>query len=173
MTMETIDALRGRRSVRSYEDRPVPPEAVRAIAEAGTFAPSGNGNQMTRIIAITDRALRDRLSQLNAAVRGMDDDPFYGAPAVLVVLADSSVSTYLQDGSLVMGNLMNAAYDQGLGSCWVHRAKEQFESDEGRALLEELGMPAGLVGIGNCIIGYADGSAVADERKEGRIAYWV
>lgn len=170
--METIDALRGRRSIRSYEDKPVPSEMVRTIAEAGTFAPSGNGNQLTRIVAVTDRGLRDRLSRLNAAARGVDDDPFYGAPAVLVVLADPSAGNYVQDGSLVMGNMMSAARDLGLGSCWVHKAKEQFEGEEGRTILRELGLPENLVGIGNCIVGYPAGEwPEAEERREGRILY--
>ena len=122
------------------------------------------------MIAITDRETRDRLSAMNAAVMGMGDDPFYGAPAVIVVLADKRVPTYLYDGSLVMGNLMNAAHALGIGSCWIHRAKEEFESEEGKALLKKLGIEGDYEGIGHCILGYeAEPGKPAVPRKESYI----
>ena len=126
---EALEVMRQRRSVRSYKADPIPRELLEKVLEAGTYAPTGMGRQSPIILAVTDKALRDRIAKLNAAVMGRDNDPFYGAPAVLVVLADKSVPTYLYDGSLVMGNLLNAAHDVGLGACWIHRAKEVFASE--------------------------------------------
>jgi nitroreductase len=128
------------------------------------------GQQSPIMIAVTDRETRDRLSRMNAAVMGSDQDPFYGAPAVIVVLADRNIPTYLYDGSLVMGNLLNAAHALGLGSCWIHRAKEEFDSEEGKALLRSLGIHGDWEGIGHCILGYADGPCrPAAERKANYI----
>jgi nitroreductase len=125
------------------------------------------------IIAVTNKEMRDRMSKLNAGVMGADNDPFYGAPVVLVVLADKSVHTCVEDGSLVMGNLMNAAHAKGLGSCWIHRAREVFESEEGKQILKELGIEGDYVGVGNCILGYTKGDyPEAKPRKENWV-YWV
>ena len=146
---EALEVMRQRRSVRSYKADPIPRELLEKVLEAGTYAPTGMGRQSPIILAVTDKALRDRIAKLNAAVMGRDNDPFYGAPAVLVVLADKSVPTYLYDGSLVMGNLLNAAHDVGLGACWIHRAKEVFASEEGKAILRELGVEGDYEGIGN------------------------
>ncbi|MBR2502892.1 MAG: nitroreductase family protein, partial [Oscillospiraceae bacterium] len=129
----------------------------------------GKGLQAGLIIAVTDKAMRDRLSALNAAVMGTDTDPFYGAPVVLVVLANKEVPTYIYDGSLVMGNLMTAANALGIGSCWIHRAKQVFESEEGRQILADLGIEGQWEGIGNCILGYADEVKEAKPRKENWI----
>ena len=169
--MNTMDTIKNRRSVRKYEDRPAEKEKLDRIIEAGLYAASGMGRQSPIILAVTDRKLRDRLSAMNAAVMGREGtDPFYGAPAVLVVLADKNVRTYLYDGSLVMGNLMLAAYEEGLGSCWIHRAKEMFESEEGKEILKDLGIEGDFEGIGNCIIGYsAEGELPAKERRENRV----
>ena len=153
---EVIKAIKTRRSVKSYKPDAIPTELLDAILEAGTYAPTGRNMQSPIIIAVTDKTTRDRLSRLNAGVMGMDGDPFYGAPAVLVVLADRSRSTYLYDGSLVMENLMLAAHSLGLGSCWIHRAKEVFDSAEGKELLSSLGIKGDYEGIGNCIVGYTD-----------------
>ena len=131
------------------------------------------GAQSPIIVAVTDRQTRDRLAELNAAVMGGGSDPFYGAPAVLVVLADRSVPTYLYDGSLVMGNLMNAAHAVGLGSCWIHRAKEVFDSEEGKALLKEWGIEGDYEGIGNCIIGYPKGEAPQPKARKAGYVYHV
>ena len=128
---------------------------MNAIIEAGTYAATGMGKQSPIIIAVTDKETRDLLSKLNAAAMGADMDPFYGAPEVLVVLANKSVPTYIYDGSLVMGNLMNAAADLGVACCWIHRAKEEFESEEGKEILEKLGIEGEYEGIGNLILGYA------------------
>ena len=121
---ETIENLMTRRAIRSYQDRMPEMELVEKVAEAGTYAPTGMGRQSPVIVAVTDKAVRDRISRLNARVMGSDKDPFYGAPVVLVVLADRSVPTHVYDGALVMGNMLNAAHALGLGSCWIHRAKE-------------------------------------------------
>lgn len=160
----------GRRSIRAYSDKLVPADIVRRICNAGLYAASGNGMQSTIVVAVSDKGTRDKMSALNAAVLGQEGDPFYGAPVVLTVLARAEAGTHLQDGSLTMATLMLAARAEGLGSCWVHRAKEQFEGEEGRVLYRELGIPEGYVGIGNCILGYpADGFPEADARHEGRV----
>lgn len=152
---EVIECLETRRSIRSYDSEKVPSrELVAKVAEAGTFAANGRGKQSPLIVAVTDRRVRDLLSRMNAGILGTDSDPFYGAPVVLVVLADRSRPTYVYDGSLVMGNLMNAAHALGIGSCWIHRAKEVFDSPEGRRLLEEWGIHGDYEGIGHCVLGY-------------------
>ena len=152
---ETLTTLKTRRSCRAYKDELIEEEKLNAILEAGTFAATGMGRQSPIIIAVTDRAMRDRLSEMNAAILGRTGDPFYGAPELLIVLADKTVPTYLYDGSLVMGNLMNAAADLGVACCWIHRAKEEFESDEGKAILKSLGIEGDYEGIGHLILGYA------------------
>ena len=167
---EVIKALKERRSVKSYKPTPIPAEILDAILEAGTYAPTGRNMQSPIIIAVTDKNLRDKISKLNAEVMGMDGDPFYGAPAVLVVLADKSRNTYLYDGSLVMENLMLAAHSLGLGSCWIHRAKEVFDSEEGREILASLGIEGDYEGIGNCIVGYTQNPpAERKPRKENYV----
>lgn len=167
---ETLTTLKTRRSCRAYKPELIEEEKLNAILEAGTYAATGMGKQSPVIIAVTDREVRDQLSKINAAVMGVDFDPFYGAPEVLVVLADKSVPTYVFDGSLVMGNMMNAAADLGVASCWVHRAKEEFESETGKEILEKLGIEGDYEGIGNLILGYAaDPAAAPAPRKENYI----
>ena len=169
---EVIKAIKERRSVKSYRPDPIPNKLLAAVLEAGTYAPTGRNMQSPIIIAVTDKKLRDRLAKLNADVMGFDSDPFYGAPAVLVVLADRERPTYLYDGSLVMENLMLAAHSLGLGSCWIHRAKEVFDSAEGKEILSSLGISGNYEGIGNCIIGYLDGEYPAPkEIREGRVFF--
>ena len=167
---EVIKNLVERRSVRSYKDTPIPNEILDEILKAGTFAPTGRNKQAPIIIAVTTKALRDRLSKINAGIMGVDSDPFYGAPTVLVVLCDKTVPTYIYDGSLVMGNLLNAAHALGVSGCWIHRAKETFETDDGKEILKELGIKGNYEGIGNCILGYADGELPeASPRKDGYV----
>ena len=167
---EALKMLRERRSCRSYKPDLIPEEVLEQILEAGTYAATGMGRQSPLMIAVTDRALRDRLSRMNAAVMGMEGDPFYGAPELIIVLADRRVPTCLYDGSLVMGNLMLAAHALGVGSCWIHRAKEEFDSEEGKALLRELGIEGDYEGIGHCILGYPAGPCrPAAPRKENYI----
>lgn len=170
---EVLKALTERRSVKKYKDTPVPRELIEEIAEAGTYAPSGLNKQASIIIAVTNKELRDRLSALNAKVRGIDTDPFYGAPAVLVVLYDKSVFTGIYDGSLVMQNLMMAAHSLGLGSCWIHRAKEVFETPEGKEILKDLGIIGDYEGVGNCIVGYADGEYPKLKPRKENYVYYV
>lgn len=152
---ETLNVLKTRRSCRSYKPDPVEDEKLNAIIEAGTFAATGMGKQSPIILIVKDKALRDKLMKMNAAIMGMDIDPFYGAPELLIVLADKAMPTYIYDGSLVMGNMMNAAADLGVASCWIHRAKEEFECEEGRAILKDLGIEGDYEGIGHLILGYA------------------
>ncbi len=168
---EILQNMQARRSIRKYKPDAVPRELLEEIAKAGSYAASGMGRQSPVILVVTDKKLRDELSSLNAAIMGRDGDPFYGAPAVLVVLADKSVPTHVYDGSLVMGNLMNAAHALGLGSCWIHRAKETFESERGKEILKSLGIEGDYEGIGNCIIGYPDEQKEAKPRKENYIYY--
>ncbi len=170
---EVIKAIKSRRSVKSYKSDPIPAEMLDAILEAGTYAPTGRNAQSPIIIAVTDKAVRDKLAKLNAEIMGFDGDPFYNAPAVLIVLADKSRSTYLYDGSLVMENLMLAAHSLGLGSCWIHRAKEMFESGEGKTLLASLGIEGDYEGIGNCIIGYTDTPPAPQKPRKENYIYKV
>lgn len=154
--MDAMTNLLTRRSVRSYQDKPVEKDVLDRILTAGTYAATGMNKQAPIIIAVTNKEMRDRLSRLNAAVMGSDNDPFYGAPAVLIVLADRAVRTHIYDGSLVMGSLMLAAHAEGVASCWIHRAKEVFDSAEGKEILKSLGIEGDYEGVGNLIIGYAD-----------------
>lgn len=171
---EVLECLKTRRSIRAFEpDKKPSKELVAKVVEAGTFAPTGMGKQSPVIVAVMDKAVRDRLSKMNADVLGSASDPFYGAPVVLVVLADRSRPTYLYDGSLVMGNLLNAAHALGLGSCWIHRAKEVFDSEDGRDLLRQWGIEGDYEGIGHCVLGYSkDGKEPqAAPRKSDYVRY--
>ena len=169
---ETMQNILTRRSIRSYKPDPVPRELIDQVVRAGTYAPTGMGEQSPIILAVTDRETRDRLSRANAKIMGRDIDPFYGAPAVLVVLADKSKPNHVYDGSLVMANLMLAAHALGLGSCWINRARQVFERPEWQELLRSLGVEGEYEGIANCILGYPDGPAPeADPRKENYVYY--
>lgn len=158
-----------RRSVRKYSDRPVEDEKLDKVLTAGLYAPTGMNNQAPILVAVRDKAIRDKLSRMNAAVMGTSGDPFYGAPCVIVVLSDPERMTWVEDGSLMLGNLMNAAHSLGLGSCWIHRAKECFDTPEGKELLRAWGVPENYRGVGNCILGYAAEEPEAKPRKSGRI----
>lgn len=178
----TIENIIARRSVKKYLDRQVPQDLLEEIVKAGTYAPTGMNRQSPIIIAVTNKELRDRLSRINLEIimngklqtSSGHDDPFYGAPVVLVVLARKDVSTRVYDGSLVMENMMIAAQSLGLGSCWIHRAQQTFETEEGRQILRELGIPDEYEGIGNCIIGYAAPDALKPQapRKSDYVT-WV
>ena len=154
--MDAMINLLTRRSIRKYKPDMLPREVVDKIIEAGTYAPTGKNQQSPIILAVTNKALRDRMSELNRQVLGIDSDPFYGAPVVLVVLAERSNPNHVYDGALVMENLMLAAHAMGIGSCWINRAREVFDRDEGKAILAQLGIEGDYEGIGNCILGYAD-----------------
>ena len=170
--MEALESMLTRVSVKKYKSDPVPKELIDKIVEAGIHAANGLNKQSPIILAVTNKEIRDKLSFYNA---GKDPfkraDPFYGAPVVLVVLADKNVPTYLYDGSLVMGNLMTAAHALGLGACWIHRAKETFENPEWQAFLKKQGIQGDYEGIGNCVIGYADITPEKKPRKENRVYY--
>ena len=170
---ETLTTLKTRRSCRAYKPEHIEEEKLNAILEAGTFTATGMGKQSPIIIVVKDPEIRETLRKLNAAVMGMDIDPFYGAPDLLVVLASKSVPTYLYDGSLVMGNMMNAAADLGVASCWIHRAKEEFESEEGKAILKKLGIEGDYEGIGNLILGYAEKPAAEAAPRKGDYIYRI
>jgi len=170
--MSAMENMLTRRSVRKYKSDMIPRETLDQILRAGAYAATGRNLQSPIMIAVTNRELRDRLSAMNARIMGTETDPFYGAPVVVIVLADRSVPTYVYDGSLVMGNLMLAAHELGIGSCWIHRAKEEFDSEEGKQILRELGVEGDYEGIGHCILGYADGPLpAAKARKENYIYY--
>ena len=164
---EVIKNMEERRSVRGYKPDMIRKEDLDTIIEAGTYAATGMGMQSPIIVAVTDKATRDQLSAMNAKIMGTDTDPFYGAPVVLIVLADKARPTYLYDGSLVMGNLMNAAHSLGIGSCWIHRAKEEFESEEGKALLKKWGIEGDYEGIGHCVLGYECDIWITKDRFAG------
>ena len=152
---DTLTTLKTRRSCRAYKPEHVEDEKLNAIMEAGTYAATGMGKQSPIILVVKDYEIRNKLAKINAAAMGMEIDPFYGAPELLVVLGNKDIPTYIYDGSLVMGNMMNAAADLGVASCWVHRAKEEFESEEGKEILKKLGIEGNYEGIGNLILGYA------------------
>ncbi len=166
---ETIKTMKSRCSVKKYASKQVPDDILDAILEAGLYAPSGLNNQQVYTVAVRDRETRDLLAEMNTKLRGVTSDTFYGAPCVIVVLADPQNGTWVEDGSLVMGNLLNAATALGVSSCWIHRARETFDTPEGKALLKKWGLPEQLRGVGNCILGYADGDTARKPRKEGRI----
>lgn len=170
---EVMQNMITRRSIRDYKSDMVPKDVIDRIVEAGTYAATGMGKQSPIIIAVTNKELRDKLSKKNAEIMGHPDmDPFYGAPVVLIVLANKERLTYLYDGSLVMGNLMLAAHDEGLGSCWIHRAKEEFESPFGKEILKSLGIEGDYEGIGHCVVGYANGEEPkAAPRKTDYVHY--
>ena len=169
---EIINAMKERRSIRKFKPEMPAKADLDQIIEAGLYAANGRGMQGAIIIAVTDKAARDKLSDTNRKIGGWEEgfDPFYGAPAVLIVLGNKDISTGIYDGSLVMGNLMLAAHSLGLGSIWIHRAKEEFEMPEYKKLLDDLGIKGNWEGIGHCAIGYTDGDAPkAAERKDGRV----
>ena len=172
---EIIRAMEERRSIRSFKPEMPPKEVLQQIVEAGLYAASGKGQQAAIVVAVTNKALRDKLAEENRRIAGAPEgsDPFYGAPAVLVVLGRKDWPTHVYDGSLVMGNLLLAAHALGLGSIWIHRAKEEFEEPEYQQLLKDLGVEGEWEGIGHCAMGYLNGEAPAPApRKPGRV-FWA
>lgn len=172
---EVIKAMKERRSIRKFKAEMPPKADLEQIVEAGLYAANGRGRQAVITIAVTDKELRDKLSEVNNEIMGGPEgnDPFYGAPAILIVLANKEVPTAPYDGSLVMGNLMLAAHFLGLGSIWIHRAKEEFEMPEYQKLLKDLGIEGEWEGIGHCAVGYIDGeNPAAAPRNDGRV-FWV
>ncbi len=168
---ETLRVLKERRSVRRYKAEQITEAELNAVLEAGTWAPSAKGLQTSILVVVQDPETIAYMSRLNAEIQGNPGtDPFYGAPTVVVVLGDGEKLNWLQDGSLVMGNLMNAAAALGLGSCWINRAMELFDRPEGKELLKKWGLPETYRGVGNCILGYVDGELPDPKpRKDGWI----
>ena len=171
--MDAITCLKERRSVRAYRAEQVKEKQLEIILEAGKFAPTGMGKQSPIMIVIQDKETIAKLSKLNAAVMGAETDPFYGAPTVIAVLADAERPTYLEDGSLVMGNLMNAAYAVEVDSCWIHRAREVFAGEEGKALLNKWGIDGNYIGIGFCILGYRAAELPSPRPRKENYVYRV
>lgn len=167
---DVLEKIKTRRSVRKFKSEMPSKELIDQVVEAGLYAASGMDRQGVITLVVTQKELRDQLSKANAQIMGKEDfDPFYGAPCILVVLANKDYPTYLYDGSLVMGNLMLAAHAVGLASCWIHRAKEEFEQEEYQDLLKSLGIEGNWEGIGHCVLGYADQEAAGHPRKENRV----
>lgn len=172
---EIMKAIKERRSIRKFKPDMPTKEVLEQITEAGLYAASGMGKQTVITVAVTNKEMRDALSEANRSIGGWEEgfDPFYGAPVILIVLADKSSGTRIYDGSLVMGNMMLAAHSLGLGSIWIHRAKEEFETDKWQKLLADLGVEGEWEGIGHCAVGYIDGEMPkAAARKDNRV-FWV
>ena len=172
---DTLKVLETRRSCRNFKPDMISRDELDAIVRAGTYAATGMGKQSPIIIAVTDRKMRDEISEANRKVGGGQEgvDPFYGAPVILIVLAKKDVRTYVYDGSLVMGNLMNAAESLGVASIWIHRAKEEFESDFGKEILKKLGIEDEYEGIGHCALGYAAEPAKAPAPRKENYVYYI
>lgn len=174
-TNEVLRVLENRRSCRKFKPDMITKDELDSVIRAGTYAPTGMGKQSPIIIAVTDKELRKKLAIENAKIAGWkeDFDPFYGAPVVLIVLADKSIWTYKEDGSLVLGNMLNAAESLGLGSIWIHRAKEEFESDFGKEILKSLGISGEYEGIGHCALGYRDGEKQEPAPRKENYVYMI
>lgn len=172
---DTLTTLLTRRSCRAYKPELIEEDKLQKIIEAGTYAASGMGKQSAIIIAVTNRELRDRIASMNAVFMGKepDYDPFYGAPEMLIVLANKAIPTCVCDGSLVLGNMMNAAAALGVGSCWINRAKQEFETEEGKAILASLGIEGEYEGVGHLAIGYAAAPDAAPAPRKENYVYYV
>ena len=165
---ETLNTLKTRRSIRKYKSGQIRKEDLDAVLEAAKYAPTSNGRQGNLFVVAQDEALRKQLAKMNAAVLGKDMDPYYGAPTVILVFADKTKATPVEDGSLALGNMFNAAAALGLGSCWIHRAREMFENEGGKRLRQRWGIEDRFVGVGACILGYPDGDLPAPApRRDG------
>lgn len=171
---EVIKTLTERRSIRKFKLELPSRADLEQIIDAGLYAASGMGKQAAIVIAVTNKELRDKISEDNRKILGAPEgfDPFYGAPVILMVLADKSIPTHIYDGSLMLGNLMNAAHSLGLGSIWIHRCREEFEQEDYSRMLADLGIVGDYEGIGHLAVGYVDGDAPAPApRRDGRV-YW-
>jgi nitroreductase len=154
---ETIKTLLARRSIRKFKPEQIREEELNAILKAGMYAPSGANQQSALFVVIQDKETLKKLSAMNAAVLGKDIDPYYNAPTVILVFADKSKIAPVEDASLALGNMFNAAASLGIGSCWVHRAKQMFETAAGKDLMSKWGVAGDYIGVGSCILGYPDG----------------
>ena len=172
---EIIKAIKERRSIRKFKTQIPRKEDLTQIIEAGLYAASGRGKQAAIVLAVTNPQMREKLVKANCKIGGWPDgfDPFYGAPAILVVLGDKTCHTQLYDGSLMMGNMLLAAHSLGLGSIWIHRAKEEFEQDEWKKLLADLGVQGEWEGIGHCAVGYTEGDVPAPAPRKDNRVFWI
>ena len=172
---ETLKVLESRRSCRKFKPDMITDEELNSVIKAGTYAPTGMGKQSPIIIAVTNKEMRRKIVEENRKIGGWPEgfDPFYGAPVILIVLANKEIWTYQNDGSLVIGNMLNAAESLGLGSIWIHRAKEEFESDFGKNLLKELGIEGEYEGIGHCALGYIDGEKSQAVPRKTNYVYYI
>ena len=172
---DLLELMKTRRSVRKYKPDMIPQDVLDRIIIAGTYSATGRNLQSPIIIAVTNKEMRDKISEMNRKIGGWAEgfDPFYGAPVILIVLADKSCPTYIYDGSLVMGNLMLAAHNEGVGSCWIHRAKEEFESEEGKEILRSLGIEGEYEGIGHCALGYTEGEYPECLKRKDNWVYYL
>lgn len=169
---ETLQNILSRCSTRSYRTEQIDDKDLTLILQAGLYAASGHNCQETKLVVLQDKAAIACLSKMNAAILGTKSDPFYGAPTVVIVLAEASCRTGYADGSLVIGNMMLAAHSLGLGSCWINRADEEFSSDAGRKLLHSWQIEGDYIGVGHCILGYPTNQAQQEKpRKDGRITF--
>ena len=168
--MEMLELLQTRRSIRSYQSNMPKEEELTAILKAGTYAPTAMGQQSPIIVSVEDTALRDRLSRMNAAIMKSEKDPYYGAPVILLVFAPKEKATHVQDASCVLLNMMLAAHSLGLGSCWINREKEMFDTEEGKALMKEWNIDSSYEGVGALALGYpAQKAPQPKKRKEDYI----
>ena len=168
--METnfLEIIRTRRSCRSYKPEQITDDQLNLMLEAGTYAPTSRGLQSPFIVAVQNKELLNRLAKMNAEVMGVTTNPYYDAPTYILVFVPEDAPNGVQDASLVLENMMLAAHAQGLGSCWIHREREMFATEEGKELMAQWGLPEGLVGIGALSLGYPDGEPFpAKPRKEG------
>lgn len=169
---ETLKTLLNRRSIRKFKEDQIKDEELKAVIDSGMYAPSGANRQSAIFIVVQDKETLKKIEAMNAAIWGKSLHPYYGAPTVILVLADKSTTTPIEDGCMALGNMFNAAASLGLGSCWVHRTKQMFESEEGKALLKEWGVQGDYIGVGSCILGYPDCSIPeAAPRKDNYVVY--
>ena len=172
---EVLKAIKERRSIRKYKSDMLPKEIIDQVIESGLYAASGKGQQSPIIISVTNKKLRDKLSRMNCEIGGWKEgfDPFFNAPVVLIVLAPKDWANKKYDGSLVIGNMMLAAHSLNIGSCWINRARQEFETEEGKEILKSLGIEGEYEGIGHCILGYVDGEYPSVPARKANRVYYV
>lgn len=173
--MQTLENMKTRRSIRKYKSQMVSKDLIAKVMEAGSYAATGMNKQSPIIVAVTKKETRDKIAQVNAKIGGWQEgfDPFYGAPVILIVLADAERATAVNDGSLVLGNMMLAAHELGLGSCWIHRAKEEFKQPEWKEWLKSIGVEGDYIGVGHLALGYVDGEYPEKLARKDGWGYWV
>ena len=168
MKNEALEVLRNRRAIRKYKKEQIKREELDAVLEAGIYAPTGVGSQGVQIVAVQTPEYVERVDALNAKILGSDSHPYYGAPTIILVFETDECRTHIFDGAAACTNMLNAAYAAGLGSCWIHRCAQMFETDEGRQLLQEWGLPEDLKGVASIALGYPDCEhPEAKKRREG------